>query len=351
MEKNKLISVIIPTFNRGQFIKEAVESVLNQDVRDYGLEVLVIDDGSTDNTEEVLKGYEDRIRYIHQANSGAGVARNRGIREARGEWISFLDSDDRWLPFKLSLQMAILEKIPECRILYSNFLIFEDDHIILEKGVDYWAESHHLSKFKEWKEMFSSRFDSRDIGITHNGKSFHVHNGNIFGGLIFQPCIPCWTSIISRQCITDHIEFAEDFPTWEDVWFFCQLAEKYEIFFMDVVTAENRGHTGPRLTQADPAKRLMCHIRICDGIYTRSTSLYRPSDIQLQSLSAELYKNLFKEYLKKGMLNEAVGIKNKLDKMRGVDMDISYLLYRIGLLFPGNPIHNLVKLKRHFIKD
>jgi glycosyltransferase involved in cell wall biosynthesis len=351
MNKSKRISVVIPTFNRCRFIREAVDSVLNQDIQGYDLEILVIDDGSTDGTQAELKRYGNKIRYFYQDNSGAGAARNRGIKEAQGEWLTFLDSDDRWLPFKLSLQMAIIDRAPDCRVLYGNFLIFKEGRTISERGVDSWAESLRLSKHKEWKEMFSSRFDSADIGITHNGKAFSIYKGNIFGGLIFQICIPCWTAIISKQCITDHIRFSETLPTWEDVWFFCQLAEEHEIYFMDIITAENRGHTGPRLTQAGSVKTLLCHINICDGIYFKSSSSHRPPDIELNALYRELHKRLFKQYLRNGMHSEAAAVRNKLDRM-GVGLkDISYLLYRTAFLFPWNPIHQLVKMKQRFAKD
>jgi glycosyltransferase involved in cell wall biosynthesis len=351
MNKNNLISVIIPTFNRSHFITEAVDSVLNQDIQGYDIEVLVIDDGSTDNTREVLKKYHDKIRYIYQNNGGAGVARNRGLEEARGEWITFLDSDDLWLPFKLSLQMSIIQKIPQCKILYGNFRVFNEDGVLFEKGVDYWAQYLGLSNYADWKEMFSEKLESSDIGVTYKGRSFTIHKGNLFGGIIFQPCIPCWTSIISRDCISDKIRFAEHYPTWEDLWFFCLLAEENEIYFMDFCIAENRGHTGPRLTQVDNVKRLKCHIDICENIYFTSGSPYRPAEIELNTLYAELHKDLFKEYLKKSLYREASDVKDKLDKMEFVSKDISYLFYKIGFLIPGNPIRHLVKLKSLIIRD
>lgn len=97
------ISVIIPTYNRAPFVTEAIDSVLAQTFRDY--ELIVVDDGSTDNTKDVLLPYGERIRYIYQPNSGVGAARNAGIRCAVGEWLAFLDSDDLWLPEYLSCQM------------------------------------------------------------------------------------------------------------------------------------------------------------------------------------------------------------------------------------------------------
>lgn len=103
-----MVSVIIPSYNRAGSIRAAVESVLKQSYAD--LELIVVDDGSTDDTEAVLKGIDDdRLRYIYQENAGACVARNTGIAAARGEYIAFHDSDDIWHPTKLEKQMAAFE--------------------------------------------------------------------------------------------------------------------------------------------------------------------------------------------------------------------------------------------------
>jgi len=104
------VSVIIPTYNRANFVTKAIDSVLAQAFNDY--EIIVIDDGSTDNTREVLKPYRDKIQYIHQKNSGVSAARNAGIKIAKGEWIAFLDSDDEWMPEYLSWQMEQARQNP-----------------------------------------------------------------------------------------------------------------------------------------------------------------------------------------------------------------------------------------------
>jgi glycosyltransferase involved in cell wall biosynthesis len=101
-----LISVIIPTYNRAHCIDEAIQSVLAQTAQNW--ELLVIDDGSTDKTAEVLAKYGDKIRAIKQANSGPSAARNLGARSARGKFLAFLDSDDKWLPDKLAEQINLM---------------------------------------------------------------------------------------------------------------------------------------------------------------------------------------------------------------------------------------------------
>lgn len=102
-----LVSIVIPTFNRAATIVRAVESVLQQTYRP--LELIVVDDGSTDGTSEVLQAYGNAIVYVRQDNAGPAAARNRGIRESQGELVAFLDSDDVWLATKLERQVAVLE--------------------------------------------------------------------------------------------------------------------------------------------------------------------------------------------------------------------------------------------------
>jgi glycosyltransferase involved in cell wall biosynthesis len=104
-----LVSVIIPTYNRTKTIERAVNSVLNQTWKK--IEIIVVDDGSTDQTNETLKAYGDKIRVIHQPNAGASAARNTGIKAATGEIISFLDSDDEWLPSKTERQIKLLQRM------------------------------------------------------------------------------------------------------------------------------------------------------------------------------------------------------------------------------------------------
>ena len=103
------VSVVIITYNRADFLKEAIESVLAQTYQDY--ELIIVDDGSTDHTRDVVRLFDDnRIRYFHHENRGMTPTRNRGIREATGEYIAFLDSDDVWFPEKLSRQVEVARK-------------------------------------------------------------------------------------------------------------------------------------------------------------------------------------------------------------------------------------------------
>ncbi|HEU4391938.1 MAG TPA: glycosyltransferase family A protein, partial [Blastocatellia bacterium] len=105
------VTVVIPAYNAAKYLIESVDSVLAQSFRDF--EVIVVDDGSTDETPEILKSYRSEIRCIRTDNRGPSSARNLAIRESRGELIAFQDADDVWHPEKLSRQVALLEEHPE----------------------------------------------------------------------------------------------------------------------------------------------------------------------------------------------------------------------------------------------
>jgi glycosyltransferase involved in cell wall biosynthesis len=112
------VSVIIPTFNRWPLLGEAVESVLAQDYVDY--ELIVVDDGSTDETAGRLNQFGSRLRFFTQANRGVSSARNLGARHARGDYLAFLDSDDLWLPQKLAVQIVFMMQNPTVQICQTN---------------------------------------------------------------------------------------------------------------------------------------------------------------------------------------------------------------------------------------
>jgi glycosyltransferase involved in cell wall biosynthesis len=115
------VSVIIPVYNAARCVAVAVGSVLAQSFTDY--EIIVVDDGSTDDITEALRPYGNRVRLLRQENAGPAAARNTGINAANGDWIAFLDADDEWLPEKLAVQMAILEKNPQLKWCGSNLFL------------------------------------------------------------------------------------------------------------------------------------------------------------------------------------------------------------------------------------
>lgn len=123
---NELVSIIMPSYNTARFISETIESVLAQAYPNW--ELIIVDDCSADDTDAIVRPYlsDDRIRYIkNKKNSGAAVSRNRALREAKGKWIAFLDSDDLWLPEKLEKQIAFMEK-NDYHFSYTNYIEIDE---------------------------------------------------------------------------------------------------------------------------------------------------------------------------------------------------------------------------------
>ena len=124
-----LVSIIMPSYNTASFIAESIQSVLAQSYKDW--ELIIVDDCSPDNTDQVVKPYlsDERIMYLkNEKNSGAAVSRNRALREAKGKWIAFLDSDDLWMPDKLKKQISFMEK-NDYHFSYTNYAeIDTEDH-------------------------------------------------------------------------------------------------------------------------------------------------------------------------------------------------------------------------------
>ena len=191
---NPTVSVVIPTYNRAHLVGRAIQSVLNQTYQDF--EIIVVDDGSTDNTEEVVKSFNDpRIRYIrHDQNRGGSAARNTGIKMARGEYIAFQDSDDEWLPEKLEKQMKVFKSAPpEVGVVYT----------------DMWRIS------KGEKRYWHSPKIMPEDGIVYKQALDRVMG------------IGIQTAIIKRECLNAVGMFDENFPRFIDLELFVRLSKYY----------------------------------------------------------------------------------------------------------------------------
>ena len=145
-----LFSVVIPTYNRLSLLPRTLESVWRQRFTDY--EVILVDDGSTDGTQEYLRGMGNKVRTINQANLGPGAARNAGAREARGEYVAFLDSDDLWFPWTLDVFARAIQEHRDPHVLGGKFIEFTDEAELLAVR----EESYETTWFVDY--IASSRY-------------------------------------------------------------------------------------------------------------------------------------------------------------------------------------------------
>lgn len=237
-----LVSVVIPTYNYGHFIDEAVQSVLNQSFRDF--EIIVVDDGSTDNTNALLARHSEHIRYVRQTNSGVSAARNRGIKEARGKFIAFLDADDYWLPEKLLEQLKVFDDHPDVGMVYSLFYFFE-------------SETHSIIGYKPIIEC---------------------HRGFVLKEMFVSCMVGSPTPLIKRKVFDEVGPFKEELRGTEDYEMWLRICAHYKLDFVPKYLAMYRVHSS---TQADTktldkwAEQL---VRVITEYYTKYSHLLTEDD-------------------------------------------------------------------------
>lgn len=163
---NDLVSIIMPSYNTGRFIEETIETVLAQSYSNW--ELIIVDDCSDDNTNEVVEQYlaDERIHYIkNNTNSGAAVSRNRALREAKGRWIAFLDSDDLWEPLKLEKQIYFMEA-RGCSFSYTNYIEIDEQSKTAGKRVTGPKKitKHRMYNYC-WMGCLTVMYDASVVGV------------------------------------------------------------------------------------------------------------------------------------------------------------------------------------------
>jgi glycosyltransferase involved in cell wall biosynthesis len=202
------ISVVLTTYNRPETTCEAVESVLAQTFDDF--ELIVVDDGSTDDTEAVLARYGARIRYLRKENGGEASARNVGLQAARGALIAFLDDDDVWLPEKLAVQEAYQRQHPEVGVIYTG----------------------------------CERFDERGRVRDPSGRA--PRSGFVFREFVEEYFIIFSTLMVPRVVIERVGGFDEDYLRGDDVDFMGRALEHFPAGYIDQVLIRRRKYVRPR---------------------------------------------------------------------------------------------------------
>lgn len=203
------VSTIIPAYNCEDYIKETVESVLAQTYKD--IEIIVVDDGSTDRTGEILKDFGSKVEYIRQSkNTGPSAARNKGIERARGKYIAFLDHDDVWTPNKIEEQIKLLESNKDLALAYSNCY----------------------------------NVNQSDLAI---GTLFDIarpHRGFVFENLLLDNFIPTSSVVVRKEILNEVGGFNERFLISQDFDLYLRIAQRYEIDFVNFPLLKHRVYSG-----------------------------------------------------------------------------------------------------------
>lgn len=262
------VSVIIPTYNRSFIIRQSVDSVLQQTYKDY--ELIVVDDGSTDNTCEILKPYGDKIHYEFKENGGISSARNRGLEIAQGEYIAFLDSDDFWRPEKLQRQIECFNSHPEYGLVATR---------CLTNTVD--------------RNFNTISIDKR----RRPGKS-----GWIYKDLFYRNFIRTSSVVIKHECFHKVGAFDESLPRCEEIDMCLRISKNYQVGFInDILTVYTRR---PVEIRQDSIKGRKNWIRVLEKNYDPDLipkALYKKR-------MARIYAHMAENLLKNGKIEEGVKV-------------------------------------------
>ena len=270
------ISVVIPTYNRKELLKRSIDSVINQTIKPS--EIIIVDDGSNDGTEAMVKKKYDSLKLIKQKNKGASAARNSGIKASSGEWICFLDSDDEWKNDKLEKQIIAMKSNPSYKFFHSN---------------EIWIKN----------------------GKRINQKKKHKK----YGGDIFKKCLDMCrispSSVLIDKSIFEEIGFFnENLVVCEDYELWLRICDKYEVFFIDEpLIFKYGGHQGQLSYSIDSIE----YHRIKALEYLLSTSLSKENrDYTIQMLISKIsiYLNGLKKRGKKheiAVYEEKIKVWNK----------------------------------------
>ncbi|MGD1918033.1 MAG: glycosyltransferase family 2 protein [Pleurocapsa sp.] len=189
------VSVVIPAYNAAHFLGQALESIFAQTYTEY--EIILVDDGSTDNTKTILEPYLSRINYIYQPNKGVAAARNKGIEIAQGRLIAFLDADDLFLPQKLQQQVALFKLHPDVGMVVSGWQLTNEQAEIIE-NVELWHSLPclDLRTWLYWKPVLPSATMIRRQWLEKVGgfspETIPVEDVECFLQIIAQGCKAIW---------------------------------------------------------------------------------------------------------------------------------------------------------------
>ncbi len=212
-----LVSVIMPAYNARAYLRQAVLSVLEQDYPN--VELIVVDDGSTDGTDQEAERYGERVHLLRQKNRGPAAARNLGIRHAKGDLIAFLDADDVWLPGKLSAQVAQLQQHPDVGLVYGGFV--------------------------RWESKADGSFDPPPPPAAEDSKVplVDAHSGWIYHELLLDNIVHIITAMVRRTVVDELCGLDEQLPTGEDYDFWLRLSRFCRVHKLNRTLAYYRIHT------------------------------------------------------------------------------------------------------------
>jgi glycosyltransferase involved in cell wall biosynthesis len=255
------VSVVIPTYNRAPLIGRALESVLSQSRA--GDEVIVIDDGSTDDTEAKLAPWRDRVVYRKVPNGGAGRARNAGLALARRPLIAFLDSDDEWLPGKLEVQRRFLDARPDILFCFTDMRALYASGAVKHKLTRQYAGGDFTADFLGPPAPYS-----QTAAVPEGVADFETFVGDLYPAQLDHEYVQIGTLMLRRSALEGGaLRFPEDIRVSEDAEFVASLARRGTAAYLDWEGEVFHHHGGERLTDLDSFTFVDARLRLLARVW------------------------------------------------------------------------------------
>lgn len=326
------VSVIIPAYNRASTIERAVGSALSETIA--GDEVLVIDDGSTDNTKEIVDAIgSDRVRYIWQSNGGAGSARNLGAREAKGDLVAYLDSDDEWLPGKIELQRRFMAANKDVLFCFTDFA-GEYEGARHHAGMSVWHEDS-----RPWEQILAPPVRFSSVAELPEGMpDCPVFIGDLYRNEMTHNYILTSSIMIRRREAGDAMRFTEGIKIMEDWGCFGRLAAKGKAAYIACETAVQYGHPGERISDADLLLRSECRVVVLREVWGSDPEFLAKSKDEYLALLNHLEVSRVRGLLIHGRCVEA---RNEIQRLDGVPAG-----YKVLSHLPGPIVASVLNLRR-----
>jgi len=226
-QSKAIVSVIIPSYNSGKFLSTAIDSALNQTFK--ALEVIVVDDGSTDNTVQVAESYGDRVTLHQQKNAGAAEARNNGAKIANGKWLAFLDADDIWEPIKIETQLS------QC----GDYVWSHTDSVFIGSGQDGSVRTSELAPH---------------------------HSGNVLPELVVTNTVGTSTVMVQKEAFFEVSGFDKSLRALQDWDLWLKLAAQHALGYIDEPFTQYRVHE--QSTSRNPKRTLHYHLEVINRTFS-----------------------------------------------------------------------------------
>ena len=331
------VAVIIPTYNRAKLIRRAISSAQRQLLP--GDEVIVVDDGSTDNTAAVVSACEPPVRYVQTHNGGAGRARNIGVDYATSSLVAFLDSDDEWFDGKLALQRSLMQARPEVLFSFSNFAI------TLKSGqAVYHYASHWVTESlapQAWEDAIGpGRPYSSFAPLPPGLDDLTVHVGDMSAALMLDNYVLTSSLAVRRQEAGDALRFAEDLPIYEDWYCFARLSLRGVAAYLDRDLAWQHGVAEARVSDAGTLQRAQSWDALSDRIWSQDAGFLSRHAALFERRSAKNRLNLARGLIGAGQSHQARQVLR-----RCTDAPLSY---RLLAQTPGFILRSASAVRRRF---